>query len=606
MLATLRRWGAAAFRKPKAPPLPAQDAAPALPSDPPATGGPQLFPVEKTFCVLAWNHLQIAPNGSVKMCCNANEDLHDKGRPLSVYVDRYEDIWNSDYMRNARRGMAQGERIAPCSRCFHEEDTVGVSRRTLHNPLWAYEGHAGFIESAKANDWRVSDRPGFLQLNMGNLCNLACRMCGGLYSSRIASDPVHDRWVPDLSPHPARWKGDRLRLAPQPVAGIEATGFHAYEPKPGNGQRWTAGSAVLEFPLTQDVRPERLELDIATAEMADRTVRILVNDAELYRGEIAERTNLSLEIARFNNQPHLRIELRSGCVAVAGRDLGVAVYDISLVGRPPGVAKANVRVMTRFSENSGWWGQPSLMFDEILGQPSAIRYLVLQGGEPLLIPETEDILDYLIEQGCAETVTLEIVSNMTILKPSVLDKLKRFRLVELGGSIDGLGEVLEYIRHPAKWRDIETNLRMAAAAPNIRIQFNTAVQAYNLLDVPNLLAYCNHHGYQVSMNFLVAPHQLSVLVMPPSVRDVAAQRVRELCATDLSQNVRAAAESVLHFLQQHRDTHRPELMRQFMLFTNDLDRSRGQNLGTTLPELYEHIISSGFEWTTETVHWHEA
>jgi len=52
--------------------------------------------VRDTFCVLAWNHLQIAPNGTVKMCCIASEDIHDKGRPMSLYTDTYEEIWNSE------------------------------------------------------------------------------------------------------------------------------------------------------------------------------------------------------------------------------------------------------------------------------------------------------------------------------------------------------------------------------------------------------------------------------------------------------------------------------------------------------------------------------
>src|SRR5271154_3884787 len=54
-----------------------------------------------TFCVLAWNHLQIAPNGTVKMCCIAGEDISDGPRALSLYTDSYEEIWNSRYMRDA-------------------------------------------------------------------------------------------------------------------------------------------------------------------------------------------------------------------------------------------------------------------------------------------------------------------------------------------------------------------------------------------------------------------------------------------------------------------------------------------------------------------------
>lgn len=55
-------------------------------------------PTRDTFCILAWNHLQIAPNGTVKMCCIANEDISHGNRPMSLYTDTYEDIWNSELL----------------------------------------------------------------------------------------------------------------------------------------------------------------------------------------------------------------------------------------------------------------------------------------------------------------------------------------------------------------------------------------------------------------------------------------------------------------------------------------------------------------------------
>jgi MoaA/NifB/PqqE/SkfB family radical SAM enzyme len=559
-------------------------------------------PIPDTFCVLAWNHLQIAPNGTVKMCCIAGGDLHKDGRPLNVYVDDYDDIWNSDYMRDARRGMAEGERISPCMRCFNEEDTVGVSRRTTMNNIWRDIDPASLIGEARANDWRVLDRPGFLQLNMGNLCNLGCRMCSSQYSSRIASDAVHSRWIPDASQNAARWRGDRLALGPRPIAGIEMSGFHAYEATPEAGWRWTAGHGVIEFALPAEVRPQSLELELEPGPGADRTLRILVNDTELYNEPVTERRNLSLDITRIGNQPNVKIELVSASCEVSGRELGVLVHDVSFTAARTSRTKSNARALTRFAENSGWWGQPELMFGELLGQPEKLRTLILQGGEPLLIPETEEILDYLIAQNCAGRVNLEIVSNMTIFKPSTFEKLKQFAHVELGGSIDGIAETLEYIRYPASWPEIEKNIQLAATAPNINIIFNVAVQAYNLLDMPNMLSYCDRNGYPVYAHFLDGPYHLSVLTMPRSVRDLAAERIRSFIDAGCGLGVLGAANTILTYLNQHRDVDRSELLRTFMLFTNDLDQSRDQSFAEVMPELHGLIVASGFDWTADTLH----
>jgi Iron-sulfur cluster-binding domain len=108
-----------------------------------------------TFCVLAFNHLQIAPNGTVKMCCISGEDIADGDRAMSLYSDTYEDIWNSKYMRDARRGMDMAEEISACARCYREEASVGQSRRTVQNAVWLEaNGKTAeeFLKDARANE----------------------------------------------------------------------------------------------------------------------------------------------------------------------------------------------------------------------------------------------------------------------------------------------------------------------------------------------------------------------------------------------------------------------------------------------------------------------
>jgi hypothetical protein len=43
-------------------------------------------------------------------------------------------------------------------------------------------------------------------------------------------------------------------------------------------------------------------------------------------------------------------------------------------------------------------------------------------------------------------------------------------------------------------------------------------------------------------------------------------------------------------------------MRSFMLFTNDLDITRGQSFHDTHRELLQLIVDTGFTWTNETLH----
>jgi hypothetical protein len=46
----------------------------------------------------------------------------------------------------------------------------------------------------------------------------------------------------------------------------------------------------------------------------------------------------------------------------------------------------------------------------------------------------------------------------------------------------------------------------------------------------------------------------------------------------------------------------PQLIREFMLFTNDLDHARGQSFAEAHGELKELLRDAGFDWTHETLH----
>jgi Iron-sulfur cluster-binding domain len=560
-----------------------------------------------TFCVLAWNHLQVAPNGTVKLCCIASEDIHDRGRPMSLYTDTYEEIWNSEYMRDARRGMANGEMISPCMRCYQEEDSVGQSRRTTQNRVWL--GKTGkvaedFIGEGRNQSWVVRDRPGFLQLNMGNLCNLACRMCSSQYSSRIESDPVHNKWMPAAYPDVARWRGKKLHFGPRPFFGVRYSGFYAYEVGAGYALRWSNGTtSVISFEIPAGTNVSRLGLSLRTVGSTNPVV-IRLNGLEIFAGLIEPIWHQEFDTPGLTNYPTLELEIESAAVDVGGRQLGVALLDAWVERKQHGaVPSSNERTLTRSSTNKGWWADEAVMFDEILGQPKTLEYIIFQGGEPFLVKEFDRILDLLIERGLAANVTFEIVSNLTSLKESTISKLAQLKQVLLGVSIDGIANVLEYIRYPAKWLEIEANIARARRLPNLTLSFNTAVQLYNLHHVPDILRYCDAQEIDAHVHFLVGPRYLNVLVLPPNARGAAMGQIQAYLAGGGARPAnRACAEYMVTFLTEHAGAHYRGEFANLVRFTNDLDVSRGQSFRESYPELIDWFADASQVWTDEIVH----
>jgi len=209
-----------------------------------------------SFCIYPFVDFDVTPNGGVKPCCVFEGYITRHGRPMSVYEHTVEEIWDSEEMRSIRAAMVQGRRIAACSHC-HGQEAEGVkSTRMLTTEAWQggwlnprNETIEHIKERAAASDFRIGGGPEWLGLDLGNLCNLKCRMCNSTFSSAIANDPVHAKWAPP-GPLPAQWRRNGLVVAPMPVLGVAYEGFSQPDPNEATLTSWTYGDSALRVPTS--------------------------------------------------------------------------------------------------------------------------------------------------------------------------------------------------------------------------------------------------------------------------------------------------------------------------------------------------------------------
>lgn len=110
--------------------------------------------------------------------------------------------FNSEPVREFRRGILGGDRISPCARCYVEEDHQGDSRRIRSNQKSVIFTKSAFTDSylqspgyrhfehSRDNQGHANTFPVDLHIDLGNFCNLACKMCNARASSTIASHRV--------------------------------------------------------------------------------------------------------------------------------------------------------------------------------------------------------------------------------------------------------------------------------------------------------------------------------------------------------------------------------------------------------------------------------
>jgi hypothetical protein len=84
------------------------------------------------------------------------------------------------------------------------------------------------------------------------------------------------------------------------------------------------------------------------------------------------------------------------------------------------------------------------------------------GGEPLMWDIHWDIMKYLVETGGSKNVTVRYNTNLSRISykgTNLYDLLPYFKHVQLSASIDGIGEVVEYVRHGIKWEQWFNNFK---------------------------------------------------------------------------------------------------------------------------------------------------
>ena len=128
--------------------------------------------VSPTFCVLPWLHLATKTWGNITPCC--------VGEPLNENLNEttFSKAWNSHSMRNLRKRMLTGKKSLVCKRCYDEEKVGIASHRTRSNDYWKdYYSFNQFVEQTDSRGV-FSGKSVYLDLRLGNKCNLECTMCG--------------------------------------------------------------------------------------------------------------------------------------------------------------------------------------------------------------------------------------------------------------------------------------------------------------------------------------------------------------------------------------------------------------------------------------------
>lgn len=223
-----------------------------------------------------------------------------------------------------------------------------------------------------------------------------------------------------------------------------------------------------------------------------------------------------------------------------------------------------------------------------------IEHIYFAGGEPLIMDEHYEILDYLIENKRTDVAICYNTnfSKLTYREYDVIDYWKKFTWVNIGASLDGNYERGEYIRKNISWSKIVDNRKRLLEFPEINFSISctlSILNSYNIVDI---------HKEWVSLG-LIKPEKFNVNILfgPPPfcIRDLPEhhklnliklyrEHIEWLKSFPNTERPMTGFESAINFLLEERENIE-SWKKEWVRVVEGVDRIRSENFYKTFPEL---------------------
>ena len=390
----------------------------------------------KTICMLPWISIETSPIGTARPCCMAHEEITDEyGNKYDLNQTDLSTIYHSKYMQDLRDQFRRGEKPTTCNRCW-EEEAAGRDSKRIHSQVRLKELYTQ-VQWENNNP----DQLWFIDLKLGNICNLACRICGSWSSSTWASEEL--AYMPELE----------------------------------------------------------------------------------------------------NKKEHLAY---------------------------------------KFSRAGAWPRKSKVFWDKMKDLLPNVKYFEFTGGEPWMIQEHFDLLQYAVDNGYSKNIDIHYNTNATQL-PKHTELWSKFGRVDIAFSIDNVGNRFEYERYGAKWdiaNDIIDNTHIAQLKHcNITTQLCFTINVQNVYYLDELLSWAETKNFgSIYFNMMHSPDHMSIQYMTPEANKLVIDKLQSI---NWKPEYKREIENIIQFIENGVGSNGELFLRKM----KQTDKFRKQNFLDTHSEI---------------------
>lgn len=218
-----------------------------------------------------------------------------------------------------------------------------------------------------------------------------------------------------------------------------------------------------------------------------------------------------------------------------------------------------------------------------------VKKLDFAGGEPFYIDKHWDIVNACVENGWSKHQHIHYNTNGTIFPKKYIHLLESFNIVDIQISSDGVGKKFEYMRHPANWQEVESNINEFVECKNRSkaqwfLSMCVSISAFNVFDFFETFEYYHNKGLGIYVN-IVHDHR-GVKVLPPELRKIVIENLQSK-----KSNFSSQWEKDCNMICKHLETasFNPDDWNAFVKELQLRDRIRNESYADAFPEFYVHM-----------------
>jgi len=200
-----------------------------------------------------------------------------------------------------------------------------------------------------------------------------------------------------------------------------------------------------------------------------------------------------------------------------------------------------------------------------------IHEVALVGGEPLLLPENDRLLDVIPQEAIVTLITnlsVDLDSN------KIFQKLSKRNRVGWSMSFDNTGAQLEYVRHGASWDQIKENVLKIKQLMHTQEHWggiHAVYNIYNATHICKLRQFAEQAGVSVLWQSFFQPEYLDPTLHGPVLAAQATQEIERLYSLGIATAVEQQFfDQALATYQQVKSVN-PDILNQFQKHIRDIE-----------------------------------